>query len=133
MTLRGENLALRREGLESPWKSPSRTRTVRTCAGRQRQERMMQRMRQKENPRNCQMGYGRVGEGRGALGGTWPPPGRKFRPGAAVGWGPGWGVERTQKTVEFGNIQDECQSAVMGGLVCQAGNVGLAKERGWRR
>ena len=76
---------------------------------------------------------GGVGEGRGALGGTWPPPGRKFRPGMAVGWGPGWGVERTQKTVEFGNIQDECQSAAMGGLVYQAGNVGLAKERGWRR
>ena len=75
MTLRGENLALRREGLESPWKSPSRTRTVRTCAGRQRQERMMQRMRQKENPRNCQMGYGRGGGGqrspRRNLASTW--------------------------------------------------------------
>ena len=65
---------------------------------------------------------GGVGEGRGAPGGTWPPPGRKFRPGAAVGWGPGWAVERSQKTAEFGNIQDECQPLTKDGLVCQAGN-----------
>ena len=33
MTLKGENLALRREGLECPWKRPSGTRMVGTCRG----------------------------------------------------------------------------------------------------
>lgn len=33
MMLKEENLALRREGLESPWKRPSGTRMVRTCRG----------------------------------------------------------------------------------------------------
>lgn len=33
VTLKGENLALRREGLESSWKRPSGTRMVGTCLG----------------------------------------------------------------------------------------------------
>lgn len=130
VTLKGENQALSREGLESPWKRRSGTRMVRTCLGEAETEKDDAKDEAEGEPKKLPDG---VGEGRGAPGGTWPPPGRKFRPAAAVGWGPGWAVERTQKTAEFGNIQDECQPLTKDGLVCQAGNVGLAKERGWRR
>lgn len=83
----------------------------------------MQRMRQKERqklPDGVWEGWGRAEEPQEE---PWPPPGRGSSGQGACelgAWVGEW--ERTQKIVEFGNIQDECQPAAMGELVCQAGS-----------